>query len=179
MWKRVVDWWRSPFEADDGLSVAAARDRMATSLWAYGVGAAIVYALAGDYISAIPAPTRFALAISIATAISLLHQAFAYDKTGPRYAMALFVIVVGLALAVALNPIFLSIDAGFTANYKRCLAIQRDMLSAHPRIADGPNKFQALGCRPQGTDTRIFVPPTDRERAAGKPLPWGGYSPPP
>ncbi|MDF2493268.1 hypothetical protein [Sphingomonas sp.] len=63
-------------------------------------------------------------------------------------------------------------------NDVRCLAIQRDMLSAHPRIAAGPDKFQALGCRPQGTDTRIFVPPTDRERAAGKALPQGGYPPP-
>ena len=64
------------------------------------------------------------------------------------------------------------------ANDTRCLIIQSDMLQAHPRIANGPDKFQALGCRPQGTDAKIFVPPTDRERAARKALPSGGYPPP-
>ncbi|GAA4222231.1 hypothetical protein GCM10022253_30250 [Sphingomonas endophytica] len=63
-------------------------------------------------------------------------------------------------------------------NDRRCLTIQSDMLSAHPRLLDGHDKFQALGCRPQGVDDRIIVPPTDRERLAGKALPWGGYPPP-
>lgn len=76
------------------------------------------------------------------------------------------------------GELIVAASAAALANDKRCLAIQRDMLSARPRIADGPDKFQALGCRPQGTDTRIFVAPTNRERAAGKPLPWGGYPPP-
>jgi hypothetical protein len=38
-----------------------------------------------------------------------------------------------------------------SANDKRCLAIQRDMLSARPRHADNPAIFGALGCRPQST----------------------------
>lgn len=61
------------------------------------------------------------------------------------------------------------------ANDRRCIAIQRDMLSAHRRIEDGPDVFQALGCRPQGTGV-IRVKPTDRELKAGHPLPSGGYS---
>lgn len=36
------------------------------------------------------------------------------------------------------------------ANDQRCLAIQRDMLSSMPFRSDGPDLFQALGCRPQG-----------------------------
>ncbi len=86
--------------------------------------------------------------------------------------------LLGFAGTVALMVAFADASTELKANDKRCLAIQRDMLSAHPRISDGPGKFQALGCRPQGTDTRIFVPPTDRERAAGKALPHGGYPPP-
>ncbi len=62
------------------------------------------------------------------------------------------------------------------ANDERCRAIQEDMLSAHPRKANGPELFQALGCAPTGDDPTIFVPPTNRELRAGKALPFGGYS---
>ncbi len=64
------------------------------------------------------------------------------------------------------------------ANDDRCQLIQDDMLSAKPRKANGPELFQALGCTPTGTDRRVFVPPTDREIAAGHPLPNGGYPKP-
>lgn len=60
------------------------------------------------------------------------------------------------------------------ANNLRCTAIQRDMLSAHSRMANPADAFQALGCRPQGR-TGIMVPPTDRETKARRPLPDGGY----
>jgi hypothetical protein len=45
---------------------------------------------------------------------------------------------------------------------RRCLALQRDMLSAHPRKSDGPALFQAFGCRPQGEGS-VMVPPTGAE----------------
>lgn len=41
------------------------------------------------------------------------------------------------------------------ANDQRCMMLQRDMLSAHPRRADGPAVFGALGCRPQGEAATI------------------------
>ena len=41
-------------------------------------------------------------------------------------------------------------SAASVANDQRCLVIQRDMLSAKPRLSNGPDLFQALGCRPQG-----------------------------
>lgn len=41
-------------------------------------------------------------------------------------------------------------DKAAIANDQRCLTIQRDMLSAKPQRSDGPDLFQALGCRPQG-----------------------------
>jgi hypothetical protein len=47
------------------------------------------------------------------------------------------------------------------ANERRCLAVQRDMLSAQPRRDDGPDLFQALGCRPQGEGS-VFATPTSR-----------------
>jgi len=36
------------------------------------------------------------------------------------------------------------------ANDRRCLAIQRDMLSSLPLRPDDPELFKALGCKPQG-----------------------------
>lgn len=48
------------------------------------------------------------------------------------------------------------------ANDRRCVAIQRDMLSARPRRHDGPDLFQALGCRPQGGGSVYASPVTER-----------------
>jgi hypothetical protein len=45
-----------------------------------------------------------------------------------------------------------------TLNDRRCLALQRDMLSARPRRADGPDLFAALGCRPQGGGSVYVLP---------------------
>ncbi|WP_165895482.1 hypothetical protein [Sphingomonas sp. PP-CE-1A-559] len=46
------------------------------------------------------------------------------------------------------------------ANDARCLAIQRDMLSAKPRRNDDPDMFQALACRPQGEGSVFAKPQT-------------------
>jgi hypothetical protein len=43
------------------------------------------------------------------------------------------------------------------ANDRRCLALQRDILSARPRRSDSPDLFQALGCRPQGEGS-VYAP---------------------
>lgn len=60
-------------------------------------------------------------------------------------------------------------------NDRRCFAIQHDMLSAQPRRNDGPDLFQALGCRPQGVGS-VFARPTRLERRANHKLPNGGRS---
>lgn len=83
--------------------------------------------------------------------------------------LASAIIGVGSYYYVSAGPI-----ASYKANVRRCLAIQRDMLSAHRRLSDGPEVFQALGCRPQG-DGIIRVPATDREKRVGHALPNGGY----
>lgn len=82
--------------------------------------------------------------------------------------------VPALASMVWMTTIVVGAGETSIANDARCLAIQRDMLSAHRRMADGPNVFQALGCRPQGNGM-IRVAPTDRELEAGRPLSEGGY----
>lgn len=81
-----------------------------------------------------------------------------------------------LCLALAawwIVPAGIQLQTSAAANDRRCLAIQRDMLSAQPRRADGPDLFQSLGCRPQGGGS-VFAEPTRLEGAAGHALPGGG-----
>ncbi|WP_176500543.1 hypothetical protein [Sphingomonas sp. HMP9] len=71
-------------------------------------------------------------------------------------------IVVGTgvgALAVILfYQAALKVEVDQNANDRRCLAIQHDMLSSTPLRADGPDLFQALGCRPQGEGSVYALP---------------------
>ncbi|MFN3676685.1 MAG: hypothetical protein ACK4TC_11960 [Sphingomonas pseudosanguinis] len=85
-------------------------------------------------------------------------------------------IVSGLAFIIGalLSADRIDCDAAFNAS--RCQALQSDFLSAHPRRADSREIFDSLKCRPQGPGG-VSAPPTDRERKAGHPLPWGGYPP--
>ncbi len=53
-------------------------------------------------------------------------------------------------------------DRAARSNARRCLAIQRDMLSARPRRSDGADLFQALGCRPQGVGS-VYAPLKDNK----------------
>ena len=50
------------------------------------------------------------------------------------------------------------------AAQRRCLAIQRDMLSAYPQKKDGAELFQAFGCRPQGEGS-VMVPERTTDKA--------------
>jgi hypothetical protein len=136
-------------------------------------GGALLAYIAQPYVPLLP---HWALGVGVWTALSLvsLSAGIARENAPVVVAQVILVLIGFLGLSIAIDRA-MSIEE---ANSGRCLAIQLDMLSARPRIVEGPDKFQALGCRPQGTDTKIFVPPTDRERAAGKALPWGGYPPP-
>ncbi len=70
----------------------------------------------------------------------------------------------GLLVFLALASFLLGCAFGYSgfkidrANEMRCLAIQRDMLSAQPRRSDGPDLFQALGCKPQGEGSVYATP---------------------
>lgn len=145
-----------------------------------GLGvAALVMAFfsSGEIAASDPVPLASA-GICLGVAIMADHHVQSIP-TGRRAAFMLSCVTVaafvfGCGLIVFLGK---EADRALSANRQRCWAIQQDMLSAHPRMSNAADAFQALGCRPQGEDSRIFVPPTDRERAAGKPLPSGGYPP--
>lgn len=54
-----------------------------------------------------------------------------------------------------------------TNNLLRCTALQSDMLSASPRRTDGPDLFQALGCKAQGDAMVQF--PVEKAKPSIKP----------
>lgn len=141
-----------------------------------GIAAAVLAFFSSAEIAAAD-PVRLAsIGLFIAIAIAVDHHAA--TNPGDKYLR----IWHGVTLVSFIGGAFIlqmtarEAEATLSANKARCLAIQRDMLSAHPRRSDGPDLFQALGCRPQG-EGGVSAAPTDRERKAGHPLPSGGYPP--
>ena len=83
------------------------------------------------------------------------------SRLGPYYVLLiafLLMLTFGAFQAIPLAKVAARRSA---TNDRRCMAIQLDMLSAHPRRADGPALFHALGCVP--TDD---PPPKTRELSA-------------
>jgi len=136
-----------------------------------GVVSALLCALwatfsAGSYIKAVQSASEHAKSLSIESD----PQEFLYvsEKIPSSGSALIGPVLLGLSSGV----IFIVGTAAFvlqqkpkdSANERRCLAIQRDMLSARPRRADGPDLFQALGCRPQG-EGGVYAPPARATRS--------------
>ncbi len=145
--------------------------------WGYGVGLVVAYAFGAPVLRFVPPAPLFVFGFLACTTVAVSYFNSLYrDLIGVRFGMVVNLMLIGLT---GVTGCFFVVQAAKDAvtNDARCLAIQRDMLAAHPRRSDGPDLFQALGCRPQGQGG-VAAPPTDRERKAGRPLPWGGYPPP-
>ena len=93
-------------------------------------------------------------------AISALVWLYRPWVAGPIVGWASIIIGGGSLLAVVylLKTAADDVAINAVANQRRCLAIQRDMLASQPRRSDGPDLFQALGCRPQGEGS-VYAPP--------------------
>lgn len=102
----------------------------------------------------------------------IMVSAYEICSTRIHFLLGAFIAITIGGMVYGIVTVPAMVDEAF--NDKRCLSIQRDMLSAHRRIEDGPDVFQALGCRPQGSGI-IRVKPTDRELRAGRALTDGGY----
>jgi hypothetical protein len=61
---------------------------------------------------------------------------------------------IGLAIVglTTLAVVTSNADTRSAANDERCLVVERDMLSASPKITNGADVFQAFRCRPQTDD---------------------------
>lgn len=144
--------------------------------WGYGIAAVILYAFTSPYLKYVPTGQVFALGTSIGLSVMSLYWGTIYlGRADGKFWFGLGVLIGACGLILGFYTSLIALD-GAHANAKRCLAIQRDMLSAHPRRSDDPDLFQALGCAPSGEGS-VSAAPTDREKKAGRPLPWGGYPP--
>ena len=154
----------------------AGEDRFRRVWWGHGIAAITFFALCSSLLKFAPPIELSVIGLAAAATIMLI-----YSGTSSDYAIAgIVMLVVGALIGLfafwyAFGLLTLTTDNA-RHNEARCLAIQHDMLSAHPRRSDGPDLFQALGCQPSG-EGGVAAPPTDRERKAGHPLPWGGYPP--
>lgn len=99
-------------------------------------------------------------------------------------AIAFFALIVATAAAIiAAGSLLVAATRGSAVkrgmmNSALCRAAERDMLSAKPRRSDAAQLFAAMNCQLSPEAHTIFAPPTVRKRAAGQPLPDGGYSQP-
>jgi len=81
------------------------------------------------------------------TSRSILEREVRRREARPAYWVGLAAVLIS---AIALIGTLMPLVNRDPANSRRCLAIQRDMLSSMPLRSDDPDLFQALGCRPQG-----------------------------
>jgi len=105
-----------------------------------------------------------------ATSRSMLEREVRRREARPAYWVSISAVIIS---AVALIGTIVPLLGRSSDNDRRCLAIQRDMLSAQPRRNDGPDLFQALGCRPQGGGS-VFAKPAHVGQKAISTSPNGG-----
>ncbi len=144
-------------------------------LWGVGVLALCAYTMGLPFIRSGDTADMAIVGLSAGLFTLLLNGVYVLKGPIRHYLAVGSICFLLLAGGLVLSNARPMIDTA-AANDDRCRALQKDMLSSHPRKANGPDLFQALGCSPSGADRRIFVPPTDREIAAGHSLPHGGYT---
>ncbi len=90
---------------------------------------------------------RLGLLTAALAALVIFEHVAESERKDLRLLMVIVAVgIVGIAFAGGLREQY----QNTLTNNKRCLAIQRDMLSSLPLRSDDPELFQALGCRPQG-----------------------------
>jgi hypothetical protein len=142
--------------------------------WGYGTGLLVAYALSAPLIRYADPEALQIVGFLIAGVIFCGHAAMTDRPSNFTRVMPIATILAAASVAWIASSMLNHASWASRANDARCMAIQNDMLSAHPRRTDSPDLYQALGCRPQGYGG-VSAPPTDRERKAGHSLPWGGY----
>jgi hypothetical protein len=118
--------------------------------WGLTIASIIFAFLSGSLMRFVDPNLLAGIGTLLGLALTTFHSSTAFaSKLFYRVSIA----IVTVAAVTALFLICIVLEAASKsseANDARCLAIQQDMLSARPRRSDGPDLFQALGCRPQG-----------------------------
>lgn len=130
-------------------------DRWMMHFWSFGLAAVVIgYFAQGEM--AFSNPVHLAtIGLMAGIAIIVAHSVALADDGKGKIATAIAVIL-SVTVGVFVTREGGVADAAIQANIERCAIIQQDMLAANPRRDDGPELFQALGCKPQGDGTVYF-----------------------
>ena len=123
--------------------------------WSFGLAAVVIGFFAQGEIAFANPVHLAAIGLGAGLAIIFAHSVALADAGKGKVATMIAVL---LAVAVGSLVTFEGgvADAAIQANIRRCALIQQDMLAASPSRNDGPDLFQALGCKPQGDGTVHF-----------------------
>lgn len=127
------------------------------ALWGFGIGVLSLLTLSGPLMRFTDPAFMSTIGLWTAMAIGFAHYWIILKGEAGKWAIRLIVFPVALVFVIILVAQRVASNDS-NANDRRCMAIQLDMLSARPRRADGPDLFQALGCRPQGEGSVYAVP---------------------
>lgn len=155
-WARLRAWAVSATPAQDSDEAENGRKILSTDLWSFGIGAAVAGYLAADYLAFFSPVARAAAGLSFILMFTMVHRGLSTHIRWKRIAwLAPVVVALAATLVTSQSFIIRTTDAAEAAEV-RCAHIQHEMLMAHPRRADLPDIFAALGCHASGREDIAF-----------------------
>ena len=143
-------WAISPVKNNSTADAERGRRIITSDLWGVGVGAAVTAYFASEYIAFYPPAVRAIIGLGLFLNIIMIHRALSVGSNWRKSAWLIIPLISCLAVLIfGLDYIWATTDAVESAEI-RCAHIQHEMLNPHPRRADLPNIFQALGCHASG-----------------------------
>lgn len=148
-------------------------EKFARFAWSFGTIAVITVYMGGGLLRYGDPVGLFVAALCAGGMLSTFHVGMLMRYAWLLIIPGLFFVLFSLGFFQVAPSLLPSMARASRANDKRCLALQRDMLSEHPLRSDDPDLFQALGCRPQGEGS-VYAPASESMIAVHHWLPWGG-----
>lgn len=153
---RLRAWATSTIPLENTDDAETGRKILSADLWSLGIGAAVAGYFSADYLAFYPPVDRAAFGLTALTFIVMTHKGLSTRTQWKRAAwLAPILVVLAASLATAGDYIAPHLDAANAAEV-RCAHIQHEMLMPHPRRADLPNIFEALGCHASGREDIAF-----------------------
>lgn len=138
------------------------------AMWGLGTSALIAFAMASSILPYGDGLNLATIGMLMGLAVLAYHSVYVQEGMG-RYLWLSVALTFGLLAGAWLVEETWTIAENVRANDARCADIQRDMLAAEPKRADGPALFQALGCSPQGEQSVAFPAATSPRPAPAGP----------
>lgn len=153
---RLRTWAMSESPLKDAEDAETGRKILSADMWSFGIGAAVAGYFSADYLEFYSPTARAVFGLATLMAIVLAHRAVSTRLHWKRLALLLPIMVALLAVMVASGDYIASATNAAEAADIRCEHIQHEMLKPHPRRADLPDIFEALGCHASGREDIVL-----------------------